>query len=147
MFGGGGEIRPSARFVSVETKLRSALLARPIVLNGVPLAPFRISPPFLDMMNEKSAPQERFFQSWRRGRDSNSRYLAVCWFSKPVLSTTQPPLHGSRFAKVPFFLILGYSFRVQFQLRPYRLTVRTPAFQAVNPGSIPGRVSARKSPP
>ena len=28
----------------------------------------------------------------RRGRDSNSRYLAVCRVSKPVLSTTQPPL-------------------------------------------------------
>ncbi len=26
-------------------------------------------------------------------------------------------------------------------LWPYRLTVRTPAFQAVNPGSIPGRVT------
>ncbi len=26
--------------------------------------------------------------------------------------------------------------------RPYRLTVRTPAFQAVNPGSIPGRVTS-----
>jgi hypothetical protein len=32
-----------------------------------------------------------------------------------------------------FFTI--YSF-----LRPYRLMVRTPAFQAENPGSIPGRV-------
>ena len=28
-----------------------------------------------------------------------------------------------------------------FDLGPYRLTVRTPAFQAVNPGSIPGRVT------
>ena len=31
-------------------------------------------------------------------------------------------------------------------MRPYRLTVRTPAFQAVNPGSIPGRVMPAKSP-
>ncbi len=28
---------------------------------------------------------------------------------------------------------------------PYRLTVRTPAFQAVNPGSIPGRVTKKVS--
>ena len=28
--------------------------------------------------------------------------------------------------------------------RPYRLTVRTPAFQAVNPGSIPGGVTYDK---
>ncbi len=30
------------------------------------------------------------------------------------------------------------------EARPYRLTVRTPAFQAVNPGSIPGRVTNMK---
>jgi hypothetical protein len=32
----------------------------------------------------------------RRGGDSNSRYLAVRWFSRPVHSATLPPLRGSR---------------------------------------------------
>ena len=34
-----------------------------------------------------------------------------------------------------------YSTQVLFW--PHRLTVRTPAFQAVNPGSIPGGVTAK----
>ena len=29
---------------------------------------------------------------WRRGRDSNPGYLSIRRFSRPVLSTTQPPL-------------------------------------------------------
>jgi hypothetical protein len=33
---------------------------------------------------------------WRRGGDSNSRYLAVCSLSKRVHSTTLPPLRGRR---------------------------------------------------
>ena len=30
--------------------------------------------------------------NWRRGRDSNPRHLAVRRFSRPLFSTTQPPL-------------------------------------------------------
>ena len=33
---------------------------------------------------------------WRRGRDSNPGYLSVRWFSRPVLSTAQPPLRRVR---------------------------------------------------
>ena len=36
--------------------------------------------------------QKAPFLIWRRGRDSNPRTLASQWFSRPPLSTTQPPL-------------------------------------------------------
>ncbi len=38
-----------------------------------------------------------------------------------------------------FYLLLTTTY--QLATWPYRLTVRTPASQAVNPGSIPGRVT------
>ena len=36
--------------------------------------------------------ENRENSNWRRGRESNPRYLAARRFSRPVLSTTQPPL-------------------------------------------------------
>ena len=41
----------------------------------------------------------RIGEGWRRGRDSNPGRRYPRWFSRPVLSTTQPPLRtGVRFA-------------------------------------------------
>ena len=49
------------------------------------------------------------FPNWRRGGDSNSRDLAVCRFSRAVLSTTQTPLqYQNKLIKLilqPLFLI------------------------------------------
>lgn len=63
------------------------------------------------------------------------------WFNAPVSKTGIPqgiegsnPSTSAQLAKNRIFAIL-------YRLWPYRLTVRTPAFQAVNPGSIPGRVT------
>ena len=56
---------------------------------------------FLPNLNFSRAQNSEFFSEnekskiWRRGRDSNPRYpfSRVCRFSKPVPSTTRPPLH------------------------------------------------------
>ncbi len=43
--------------------------------------------------------------------------------------------------KIPFFLLLSQKIVIYGRKRPHRLTVRTPAFQAVNRGSIPRGVT------
>ena len=90
------------------------------------------------------------FQSAEREGFEPSRIFRLCRFSKPVLSTTQPPLRGDKrrdyTTNTPCWL---YFFTKNATLalfaRPYRLMVRTAAFQAVNPGSIPGRVTGLDS--
>lgn len=55
-------------------------------LNGEKLE-YTLQKPFNLIVNLDSHP------SWRAGWDSNPRYVAVRRFSRPVLSTAQPPTH------------------------------------------------------
>ena len=129
---------PRARFVAVAPKLLSVLLAPSRLLAGpAPLA-FE-SLPLLAMMNRADALSASLrIIAEREGFEPSIRFPA-CRFSKPVLSTTQPPLQKDQAPdKVPHFR--GHRKYAIFRMRPYRLVVRTAPFQGVNPGSIPGRV-------
>ena len=95
---------------------------------------------------------ETLFEKLRRGGDSNSRCLSAWRFSKPLVSTTHAPLQSQNSSifchfsqKIVLYLVLHFEARglpceASAKQGPYRLMVRTPAFQAENPGSIPGRV-------
>ena len=82
-----------------------------------------------------------FIQKLRKWGDSNSRYsFPYAAFRErclqPLSHTSKNGLYRNKFC---IFNKICYIFSVF--IWPYRLTVRTPAFQAVNPGSIPGRVT------
>ena len=65
------------------------------------------------MLPKKSTPstnkKHHLQNEWRRGRDSNPRYLSVRWFSRPVHSTTLPPLLCS-LVVVCYYTVLSLSF-------------------------------------
>ena len=107
----------------------------------VPEFPFE-SLPLLAMMNRADALSASLrIIAEREGFEPSIRFPA-CRFSKPVLSTTQPPLQKDQAPdKVPHFR--GHRKYAIFRMRPYRLVVRTAPFQGVNPGSIPGRVMGK----
>ncbi len=64
---------------------------------GVPMPVQLVSNEVLSHRNPHAGEHCSDFGIVRRGRDSNPRYLAARWFSRPVHSTTLPPLRGSIF--------------------------------------------------